>query len=67
MKLGKTFVGALALAVGGPVFAQSSVTLYGLLDEGINYANNVQAAQAGAPHGRTGASQFSMTSGVMQA
>jgi predicted porin len=67
VKLGKTFVGALALAVGGPVFAQSSVTLYGLLDEGINYANNVQTAQAGAPHGRTGASQFSMTSGVMQA
>lgn len=67
MKLRKTLVGALTLAVGGPVFAQSSVTLYGLLDEGINYANNVQTAQAGAPHGRTGASQFSMTSGVMQA
>ena len=25
----------------GPVFAQSSVTLYGVIDEGLNYTNNV--------------------------
>ena len=67
MKLRNTLVGALTLAAGGPVFAQSSVTLYGLLDEGINYVNNVQTAKAGAPNGRTGGSQFAMTSGVMQA
>jgi predicted porin len=67
VKLRNTLVGALTLSAVGPVFAQSSVTLYGLLDEGINYVNNVQTAQAGAPNGRTGASQFAMTSGVMQA
>ena len=67
MTLAKTLVGALTLAVGGPVFAQSSVTLYGLLDEGINYVNNVQTAQAGAPHGRTGGTLFQVSTGLMQA
>jgi predicted porin len=33
---------AAAMAVlGSPVFAQGSVTLYGLIDEGIDYTNNV--------------------------
>ena len=67
MKLAKTLIGALTLTAGGAAFAQSSVTLYGLLDEGVNYTNNVQTARAGAPNGRTGASQWSMSSGVLQA
>src|SRR5260370_4470042 len=66
VKLAKTLVGARAVAVGRPVFAQSSVTLYGLLDEGINYVNNVQTAQSGAPHGRTGAPLYQMSTGLMQ-
>jgi predicted porin len=67
LKLAKTLIGALTLTAGGAAFAQSSVTLYGLLDEGVNYTNNVQTARAGAPNGRTGASQWSMSSGVLQA
>ena len=49
----------LALAVLGaftaPAFAQSSVTLYGVIDVGINYVNN-----AG------GASKWAMSSGIVQ-
>ncbi|WP_035513284.1 porin [Paraburkholderia nodosa] len=66
MKLAKTLVGALALTSGASAFAQSNVTLYGVLDEGINYVNNVQTAQSGAPNGRAGASQWMMASSVMQ-
>lgn len=66
MKLAKALAGALALTSGASAFAQGSVTLYGILDEGINYVNNVQTAQAGAPNGRTGASQWMMASSVMQ-
>ena len=32
---------AATAAFAAPVFAQSSVTLYGVIDEGINYTNNV--------------------------
>lgn len=67
MKLVKTLIGALTLAAWAPAFAQSTVTLYGLLDEGINYVNNAQTAQTGAPHGRTGGSVISMTTGLVQA
>ncbi|MGF7135267.1 putative porin [Paraburkholderia sp. EB58] len=67
MKLAKIFVGVLTLAAAGSALAQSNVTLYGLLDEGLNYVNNVQSAQAGAPHGRTGGSQWLMSSGILQA
>ncbi|QYY33808.1 porin (plasmid) [Cupriavidus pinatubonensis] len=35
------FVVSLLSAVAVPAFAQSTVTLYGLIDEGINYTNNV--------------------------
>jgi predicted porin len=31
---------ALSAAFGVPAFAQSSITLYGVIDEGINYTNN---------------------------
>ncbi|RQR67019.1 porin [Burkholderia sp. Bp9126] len=39
----KTKLTALAVtaAFASPVFAQSSVTLYGVIDEGLNYTNNV--------------------------
>ena len=66
MKYTKSLIGVLALTAGSSAFGQSSVTLYGVLDEGVNYANNVQTARPGAPNGRTGASQWSMSSGVMQ-
>ncbi|WP_454830171.1 hypothetical protein [Paraburkholderia xenovorans] len=32
---------ALSATVAAPVFARSSVTLYGLIDEGLGYTNNV--------------------------
>ncbi|MGF6872670.1 porin [Paraburkholderia sp. MM5477-R1] len=38
MKLLAAFVMSAAAA---PTMAQSTVTLYGLIDEGINYTNNV--------------------------
>ena len=33
---------AASTACAAPAFAQNSVTLYGLIDEGLNYTNNVQ-------------------------
>ncbi|MGN8063418.1 porin [Ralstonia sp. 22111] len=52
----RLFVALASCAVTAPAFAQSSVTLYGVLDEGLNYTNNVgghsQVAMAsGFPHG----------------
>ncbi|MBB5411152.1 putative porin [Paraburkholderia sp. HC6.4b] len=38
MKLLAAFVMSAAAA---PTMAQSTVTLYGLIDEGVNYTNNV--------------------------
>ncbi|ALK33385.1 porin [Burkholderia plantarii] len=32
---------AVAMAMAAPVFAQTSVTLYGVIDEGFNYTSNV--------------------------
>ena len=32
---------AATAAFAAPVFAQSSVTLYGVIDEGVNYTNSV--------------------------
>ncbi|WP_246794233.1 porin [Burkholderia perseverans] len=32
---------AVAMALAAPAFAQTSVTLYGVIDEGFNYTNNV--------------------------
>ncbi|SAK80082.1 porin [Caballeronia ptereochthonis] len=67
MNFAKPLFGALALTAAGGAWAQSSVTLYGLLDEGINYVNNSQTAKAGAPNGRTGGPVWSMTTGLAQA
>lgn len=36
-----TLAPAIALMFSAPAFAQSGVTLYGIIDEGINYTNNV--------------------------
>jgi predicted porin len=44
--------------------AQSSVTMYGLIDYGLDYASNVQTI--GRNGVRTGKSQFAMASSVMQ-
>jgi predicted porin len=37
---------SVLLGVSMPVFAQSSVTLYGLIDEGFNYTNNANGHKA---------------------
>ncbi|MEM5343961.1 porin [Paraburkholderia azotifigens] len=50
-------------AFAGVAHAQSSVTLYGIIDEGFNYTNHVQTA-AGA--GRTNSSLYNLSSGVLQ-
>lgn len=44
-------------------YAQSSVTIYGILDQGINYVNNAQTIDASKI--RTGKSQYSTSSTVM--
>src|SRR5580658_8842220 len=46
---------AVSAAFAAPVFAQSSVTLYGVIDEGINYTSNVG-----------GNREFEMVSGYAQ-
>ncbi|GAB3627571.1 porin [Pandoraea terrae] len=35
-------IGSIFFVISVPALAQSSVTLYGVIDEGINYANNVR-------------------------
>lgn len=54
------FAGALGL-VACAAYAQSSVTLYGLIDVGLNYVNNTQTANPRS--GLTGAHAFSMADG----
>jgi predicted porin len=44
-------------------YAQSSVALYGIIDEGLNYTTNVQAA--GSPR-RTGGHLVNLSTGVVQ-
>ena len=54
-------------AIAGAAQAQSSVTIYGILDTGITYANKVSTADGG-PNGilSTNGSKFSVDSGVIQ-
>jgi predicted porin len=59
MKKSMRLAGALVVLTPMTAFAQSSVTLYGLVDAGISYANNV-APKAGAVGGR----KIQETSGV---
>ncbi len=51
----QTISAATLLACAAPVFAQTDVTLYGVLDEGINYINNV-----------SGKSRYALGSGFPQ-
>ncbi len=41
MKIARTLVPALLAAIAGAAHAQSSVTLYGTIDEGLDYISNV--------------------------
>jgi predicted porin len=41
---------AVLSACTAPVFAQSSVTLYGVIDEGLNYTNNQQTTPGNSSH-----------------
>ena len=50
-------------AFAGVAHAQSSVTLYGIVDEGFNYTSNVQTLSGTA---RTGNHQYNLSSGVLQ-
>ncbi|MCK4120884.1 MULTISPECIES: porin [Ralstonia solanacearum species complex] len=52
----RLFIALASWAVVTPAFSQGSVTLYGVLDEGLNYTNNVGghsqvALASGFPHG----------------
>lgn len=58
MKARSLGLGLLVCGVSAPAFAQSSVTLYGMLDVGVTYTNNVTSAQG---HG----SQVALQSGVL--
>ncbi|TCK84339.1 porin [Paraburkholderia sp. BL9I2N2] len=53
------FGALLGLAYAGSSYAQSAVTLYGLVDTSITYANNQRAGGAGAP----GSSNWALSSG----
>ncbi|WP_232446469.1 porin [Burkholderia ubonensis] len=62
--LAGTVVAACLAGFGaGAAHAQSSVTLYGLIDTSITYANNQRTHGAGSP----GSSSWSMTSGAQNA
>ncbi|AIY43748.1 Outer membrane protein [Collimonas arenae] len=54
-------------AIAGAAQAQSSVTIYGIVDTGITYTNKVSTANAG-PNGTTSAngSKFAVNSGIIQ-
>lgn len=52
----RLFAALATSVVAAPAFSQSSVTLYGVLDEGINYTSNVKdhsqvSMASGFPHG----------------
>jgi predicted porin len=53
---------ALSALLGAPAFAQSSVTLYGIIDAGFNYDSNVQTARTAT--GLKGASQYTFQDGA---
>ncbi|SAK94256.1 porin [Caballeronia catudaia] len=52
---------ATAITLTGAAYAQSSVTLYGLIDAGLNYTSNEITATGGGGH-----SNWQMTSGAIQ-
>jgi predicted porin len=55
--LGRALASALALTAAGIAHAQSNVTIYGLLDAGVNYVDNVR----GASHKSVDSGQSSAT------
>jgi predicted porin len=59
----RVVLGTAGIVVVQVAVAQSSVTLYGIIDVGISFANNAQTA---APGGRTGRQQYAMSSSTMQ-
>ncbi|SAK49022.1 porin [Caballeronia pedi] len=52
---------AVLTALPTAAIAQSNVTLYGIIDSGLNYTNNVQSART--PSGLVGGRQFAMIEG----
>lgn len=50
---------ACALTAAGKAHAQSSVTLYGIVDEGVNYTSNVQTSPG------NGHNLYSLSSGIL--
>ncbi|WP_240975359.1 porin [Paraburkholderia aromaticivorans] len=67
MKVAEKVLALGMVCIATPAFSQSSVTIYGVIDAGINYVSNAQTASVTSPTGRTGASLVQMTTGVMQA
>ncbi|RKE23885.1 putative porin [Paraburkholderia sp. BL23I1N1] len=55
-------VAGIVVLTAQPTYAQSSVTLYGLIDDGITYVNNVQTAGTA---GRKKASQTYLASSIL--
>lgn len=53
------FAASFAFAISAPAHAQSTVTLYGIIDEGVNYTSNVQTS---AGHGHN---LYSVSSGIL--
>ncbi|HEM8498349.1 TPA: porin [Burkholderia multivorans] len=54
-------IATLGLVVASTSYAQSSVTLYGVIDEGVDWVSNVRTASG------VGASQVAMASSILQA
>jgi predicted porin len=55
-------VAASSILLVNPCFAQSTVTLFGLIDEGLNYLSNAQTARPAS--GPVGHSQYSLQDGA---
>lgn len=66
VRLRQAMLIGVTIGAAGSAQAQGSVTLYGLIDTGINFVNDAQSANAVAPNGRTGGKQVQVTSGVLR-
>lgn len=63
MNYPRWMLASAALLVTQAAYAQSSVTLYGVIDFGLNFVNNAQTVVNGH---RTGGQQYTMSSSIMQ-